>query len=64
MVRPSVLAAFAACLAGQTACAKISLKVTSGEGNQSTPLLYGAMFEVWFPFLSVCQLADGIDALS
>lgn len=38
-----------ACLAGQAVYAKdISLKVSSGNGNQSSPLLYGAMFEVCY----------------
>lgn len=40
------MVAMAACLAGQSAYANISLKVTSDQGNQSSPYLYGAMFEV------------------
>lgn len=37
--------AVAIALAIGQACA-ISLKVTSGSGNDSSPYLYGAMFEV------------------
>lgn len=40
------MVAMAACLTGQSAYANISLKVTSDQGNQSSPYLYGAMFEV------------------
>lgn len=50
MVRSSVLMAVLAGLAGR-GCAQsdgdaTTLTVTSREGNRSSPLLYGAMFEV------------------
>lgn len=52
------LGAFAACLAGQGVHAKsddeVVLAVTSKEGNASSPLLFGTMFEV-----SVLALAIG-----
>lgn len=57
MVRSSLMVAMAACLTGQSAYANISLKVTSDQGNQSSPYLYGAMFEVkkffffFFPYM-------------
>lgn len=53
------MVAMAACLAGQSAYANISLKVTSDQGNQSSPYLYGAMFEVkkfFFSFSPICVL--------
>lgn len=47
MVRASALLAALVGLAGNAMAADaINLKVTSSEGNQSSPYLYGAMFEV------------------
>lgn len=49
MVRASALLAGLVGLAGNAMAADaINLKVTSSEGNQSSPYLYGAMFEVSF----------------
>lgn len=43
--------AIAIALAVAQACA-VTLKVTSGEGNSSSPYLYGAMFEVFLAPMS------------
>ena len=48
--------AIAIALAVTQACA-ISLKVTSGDGNASSPYLYGAMFEVFLD-ATHCQRAS------
>lgn len=64
-MRSSVLVAVLAGLAGR-GCAQsdgdaVTLTVTSREGNRSSPLLYGAMFEVrgynLYSVYSVCMCA-------
>lgn len=62
-MRSSVLVAVLAGLAG-SGCAQsdgdaITLTVSSREGNRSSPLLYGAMFEVrGICYLCACVLVD------
>lgn len=62
-MRSSVLVAVLAGLAG-SGCAQgdgdaITLTVSSKEGNRSSPLLYGAMFEVrGICYLCACVLVD------